>query len=646
MGDAHTMGTMPTPRSTLKREKWHPLRSVRNRLLILSAAGLVPAISITVVGYRAIEELHQKTKAIGTASALLRSHWEGDLRHDNLRGDVLAALMARTQEQRTQELANISLDTRQLRQAMARNRGLSGLDPEIRKALDELNASLEPYIQEAETIGRLSTHDPALAIAQLPQFEESFTELGHRQDLVSDLAMQADTHAEGDSARKAAASQLILLSVALLSLVGFGIASWLLTRRMSRPLSAGMHTILAKSNVIAMFVGDGRGNIREANNAYLDLLGHSRDDLLAGKVQWKSTIAPEFAHFGAQFQRQLATEGVSAPTEVEFIHAGGQRVPALIGLAALDKAEDTAIGFLVDLTARKRVEQELRRAKEAAEAANIAKTEFLANMSHEIRTPMNGILGTLDLVLDSPLTADQRECLDIAKMSAHSLLRILSDILDLSKVEAGKLDLCPREFRVRDTIKGAVQLMRSRAGEKNLQLTWHIDKAVPEMVIGDDGRMRQILLNLLGNSIKFTDRGMVELQVGLQSRTQDAVELHFIVRDSGIGIAPEKQKLIFEAFAQADGSTTRKYGGTGLGLTISSRLVAMMGGRIWVESTPGQGSQFHFTVALTRASEERVPDEKTMVMPSPIAAERPLAFSGRRPHLAPQLFRRQLRSIR
>ena len=368
------------------------------------------------------------------------------------------------------------------------------------------------------------------------------------------------------------------------------------------------------SDVIPMFIGDAEGNIRDANDAYLNLLGDTRQDLLAGKVRWRGRMAPEYAHLGAEFQRQLVSLGVSAPTEVEYIHTDGHRIPALVGLAALDRAEDTAIGFLIDLTARKKAEEELLRAKEAAEAANTAKSEFLANMSHEIRTPMNGILGTLELVLDSPLNTEQREYLDIAKTSADSLLRILSDILDFSKVEARKLDLCPKQFQLRKAMKGATQLMMSRAHEKGLKLTCRVGDAAPDLLIGDEIRLRQILLNLIGNSIKFTDRGEIEVRVTSESRARDTAQLHFVVADTGIGIAPDKQKVIFEPFAQADGSTTRKYGGTGLGLTISSRLVEMMGGQMWVESIPGQGSQFHFTAAFRPATamESRNGDDSTL----------------------------------
>jgi len=351
---------------------------------------------------------------------------------------------------------------------------------------------------------------------------------------------------------------------------------------------------LIENSPLAIVATDGNERIEMCNPAFETMFLHPRSDALghalAELIQNPADdVSP--SHAGRE-------ERVHEVTRRHRIDGSVFDVEILAVPLVIAGRQTGRLTLFQDVTERKRAEEAMQHAKEAAEAASRAKSEFLANMSHEIRTPMNGIMGMTELVLDTELDTEQRNYLNVAKVSADSLLSLINDILDYSKIEAGKLEIDIIDFNLRNCLGDTMKTLSLRAHQKGLELAFEIDPDVPDGLTGDPGRLRQIIVNLVGNAIKFTEHGEVVLHVGTESRTPDSLHLHFTVTDTGIGIPAGKQSAIFEAFEQADGSMTRKYGGTGLGLTISSRLVGLMGGCIWVESELGKGSRFHFSAGF------------------------------------------------
>jgi PAS domain S-box-containing protein len=348
-----------------------------------------------------------------------------------------------------------------------------------------------------------------------------------------------------------------------------------------------------------IYVKDTQSRFVLANRSLAQMVGAPNLKDLLGKTDYDYFPREVASAFFADEQAIIRSGQPLVNHEEEAVDAEGNTKWLLTSKVPWRDPHGQMIGIIGigrDITEHKRAGDVLRQAKEAAEAANRAKSEFLANMSHEIRTPMNGIMGMTELVLDTELNPEQREYLNLARMSADSLLSLINDILDYSKIEAGKLGIDAIEFNLADSVGNTMKTLSLRAHQKGLELAFEIGPEVPDALVGDPGRLRQIIVNLVGNAIKFTEQGEVVVHVEMESKAEGEIQLHFIVADTGIGVPFEKQTAIFEAFNQADGSMTRKYGGTGLGLTISSRLVQLMGGRIWVDSEPGHGSRFHFTV--------------------------------------------------
>ena len=364
----------------------------------------------------------------------------------------------------------------------------------------------------------------------------------------------------------------------------------------------------------AIITMDGAGRIMEFNPAAEEMFGWTSADVLGRELA--DTIIPPAARAAhrAGLARYLATRETSLigrRVEVTAVRASGEEFPVDIAIALLPGATAAFTATLRDITDRKRAESELAEARDRALEAARLKSEFVANMSHEIRTPMNIVFGMSDMLLDTALDESQREHVQTLRRNAAGLLRIIDDVLDFSKIEAGKVVVESIPLSLRRVVSEAVSALTQRAQAKTLILEAHFQPDLPDTVVGDPTRLRQVLLNLIDNAIKFTEEGSVTVHVAREGGTLDEATVRFTVVDTGIGISPEMQARVFEAFTQADGTTTRRFGGTGLGLTISLQLVTLMGGRLWLESAAGEGSAFHFAIPMRRVASHPVRFRKT-----------------------------------
>jgi PAS domain S-box-containing protein len=515
-------------------------------------------------------------------------------------------------------------------------RTLTADNPYQRRKLITLAGLTEQAIRDNNALVRLrQTGDPKAAAEAIRQGQDERI-LGEVHTVIRDMEGEEQRLLlirKAEAGRRFRQTEAAIILGSVLGLLIAVVAGLVVQRdNTARERAEAKYHGLLEAAPDAMVVVSQGGEIVMLNVQAEKQFGYHRDELVGQKVKniipegFAERLIADVTRTGGEALRQQIGTGI----ELNGRRKDGSQFPIEMMLSQMENPEGILVTAAIrDVSVRKDAEthlaqtnavlaqtnQALSRAIElaeaerqvaqaagqAADAANRAKSEFLANMSHEIRTPLNGIMGMTELALDTELTPEQRQYLDTVIISTDSLRYLINDILDFSKIEAGKIDLEAVDFNLRDCLESTLKTLALRADEKGLELLCDVAPEVPEIVKGDANRLRQVVMNLVGNAIKFTNAGEVALKVQTEAEEGHDRILRFTISDTGIGIPKEKQESIFDAFSQADTSTTRKYGGTGLGLTISTQLVAMMGGKIWVESEPSRGSEFHFTLRLSVA---------------------------------------------
>ncbi len=577
--------------------------TIENRLGVISSLAAAVLIVAGVLSYQNTQRLIFVNGRVTHTNEVLAAISQTYSAIQGAQNRATDFAIVRDEQFRDSYFASVAQAERQLDHL----RNLTADNPRQQARLDKLDPEIETAFSIFHVVMNLPQGEKSTAAdtAQLRIREEKCLD-EIRQDI---RAMELEQHRllgqrNAEAAASARSTIIIVVFGNILALAILVVASVVLRVDISRRVKAEKaltsseqrYRSLFEDNLAAVFVTSLEGIIQDCNQAFVHLAGHSSREEVLGRSTADYYVQ---ARDREALMEVLRKEGRVTGREICFRRVDGSLFWGLVTAALLVNDADTAAsliqGTIIDISDRKQTEKELVWAKEAAEAANQAKSDFLANISHEIRTPMNGIIGMTELALDTELDDEQREYLRAVQKSSEAMMTVINDLLDFAKSEAKKLDLEKIEFSLRDCVGEVLKTLASRAHEKGLEISSDLRPELPDAVLGDPGRLRQILLNLVGNAIKFTEHGEVIVYADAETRAEEALTLHFRVVDTGIGIPQDKQQLIFEAFRQADNSSTRKYGGTGLGLSICSQLVALMGGKIWVESEQGKGSTFHFT---------------------------------------------------